>query len=103
MSSSSNTFEHKNGISLTRKEVAQLENKNPQSLNSLPLVPAISFNLPISSPQNNKEETNKLYLSLSFSVLLIHCNPFIVILFSIKKKVVSEFCVQNFLILLIFF
>ena len=71
MSSSSSTFEHKNGISLTREEVAQQENWNPQSLNSLPLMPAISLNLSISSPQNPKEENNnKLYLSFSLSLYL---------------------------------
>ena len=114
MSSLSITFEHKNGISLIREEVAQLENRNPQYLNSLPLMPAISLNLSISSPQNTKKEKKKkkkalsLYISIppSLSIFLSiapSCNPFIVILLSIKKKVVSEFFVHNFHTFFIFF
>ena len=97
MSSSSSTLEHKNGASLTRVEVAQLKNQNPQSINSHPLMPAISSNLSISSPQNTKEEKNRLYSSLSLSILPIHYNPLSVIILSINKKEVSKFCVQNFL------
>ena len=91
MSSSSSTFKHKNGFSLTREEVAQLVNRNPQSLNSLPIMSAISLNLSIASPQNTKEEKNKLYLSLytSISLYLSLYYSFIVILLSINKKAFS--------------
>ena len=64
MSSSSSTFECKNGISLKREEVTQLENWNPQSLNSIPLMQAISLNPSISNPPSTKEEKNEsLFLS----------------------------------------
>ena len=103
MSSSSSTFEHKSGTSLTRVMVAQLENQNPPSLNSHPLVLAISSNLSTPSPQNTKEEKNRLYSTLSlhlsiFSVLLsLSCNLYNVILPSINKKANYEICVHNFL------
>ena len=56
MSSSSNTLKHKNGTSLTGVKVAQLENLNPPSLNTLPLMPATSLNLSTSNPPSTKEE-----------------------------------------------
>ena len=112
MSLSSRTLEHKNGTSLIRVEVAQLKNQNPQSLNSHPLMPAISSSLSISSPQNTKEEkigSIPLYFSLfpSISFYLSQYFSFIVslsvILLSLNKKEVSKFCVQNFLILIFSF
>ena len=88
------------------------EKPNPQSLNSHPLMSAISSSLSISSPQNTKEEKIgpiPLYFSLfpSISFYLSQYFSFIVslsvILLSLNKKEVSKFCVQNFLILFIFF
>ena len=59
----------------------------PLSLNSHPIMLAISSNLSISRPQNTKEEKNWLSLNIppSLSILLIHYKPFIVILLSISS------------------